>query len=141
MFRSIHIGSVISKRLHDLGMNHVSLANRLKIGETECQDLLSQADINTKTLLRISKVLKYDFFRFYSMNLLLYAPPSMGYIERKKIPVSGNLPVFNKNTYTREVIRFILKEIKTGNKSAAVIIKEYNIPKTTLYRWIKKYQR
>jgi hypothetical protein len=144
MYKKIHIGSMITMRLEELGMNCQQFSRRMKIEEDDCSRLLSQQEITTGTLLKISKILKYDFFRLYSMNLLLYAPPSMGLVNTSKKKVPGNptvaaMPVFYKNTYTREVIQFILHEIGSGAKTPSGILSEYNIPKTTLYRWLKKY--
>jgi len=50
------------------------------------------------------------------------------------------LPTFRKNIYTREIIDFILEEIHSGELSVNDVTERYNIPKTTLYKWIKKYK-
>lgn len=52
----------------------------------------------------------------------------------------SGLPTFRKNIYTKEVIDFILELIETGEKTKAQVIQEYNIPKSTLHKWIYKYK-
>lgn len=49
------------------------------------------------------------------------------------------MPQFRKNIYTKEIIYFILEIIQTGEKTKKQVIEDYNIPKTTLYKWIEKY--
>lgn len=48
---------------------------------------------------------------------------------------------FRKNIYTREVIDFILEMVEKREKTKKQIIEEYNIPKTTLYKWIEKNRK
>ena len=55
---------------------------------------------------------------------------------KKQKPV---LPRFRKNIYTKEVIDFILEQIQNKEMTKVQIIERYNIPKTTLYKWISKY--
>lgn len=51
------------------------------------------------------------------------------------------MPHFRKNIYTKEVINFMLEMIETGKKTKSQVISEYNIPKTTLYKWIEKNKK
>jgi DNA invertase Pin-like site-specific DNA recombinase len=37
------------------------------------------------------------------------------------------------------VVDFILELINTGEKTSVQITEEYRIPKTTLYKWLNKY--
>ena len=99
--------------------------------------MYTRENLPTDVLLKWSKLLEYDFFRMYSQHLILYAPPSANEkTERQKT----TLPQFRKNIYTKEVIDFILEMIKTGEKTKTQVIEEYNIPKTTLYKWISKHK-
>jgi DNA invertase Pin-like site-specific DNA recombinase len=43
--------------------------------------------------------------------------------------------------YTREVIDFILEQIKNSKMTKEEIVIRYKIPKTTLYKWIDKYSK
>ena len=109
------------------------------------EDLYQMRDINTHVLLKLSKILEYDFFRLYSQHLILYAPPSAVKGDDSKSPVlksqtKSKLPKFRKNIYTQEVIDFIVGIIKNKEKTINEVIEEYRIPKTTLYKWISKYQ-
>lgn len=102
--------------------------------------MYNSESLDSKIILQWSKLLEYDFFRVYSQHLILYAPPASAikYNQEAKAKVS-NVPEFRKNIYTQELIHFILELIETGKKNKNEIMKEYGIPKTTLYKWIKKY--
>ena len=80
-------------------------------------------------------MLEYDFFRLYSQYLILYAPPT----SETKNQIKSKLPQFRKNIYIKEVIDFVLHLINTNEKTKKQIIEEYRIPKTTLCKWISKY--
>ncbi|WP_341483026.1 hypothetical protein [Chryseobacterium pyrolae] len=107
--------------------------------EDEISKMYTEESLHTIVLLRWSKLLEYDFFRFYTQHLILYAPPaSVGY-SKIVVNKSTQMPQFRKNIYTIEIIDFILEQIKTGEKSKLEIIEQYKIPKTTLYKWISKF--
>ena len=93
--------------------------------------------LDAELLLRWSKLLEYDFFRIYTQHLIFYSPPAS--IKKDKISNSA-LPKFRKNIYTKEVIDFILEQLKNNEKTKLQIIEEYRIPKTTLHKWIEKYK-
>lgn len=95
-------------------------------------------NLETDVLLKWCKLLDYDFFRIYTQHLILYSPPfSSGYKKPEKSNLT--LPKFRKNIYTKEVIAFIIEMVETGTKSKQEIIEGYRIPKTTLYKWLSKY--
>ena len=106
------------------------------------EDLYQMKDINTDVLLKLSKILEYDFFRLYSQHLILYAPPSAlkRDVSKSKKSAKTVLPKFRKNIYTQEVIDFIVGIIKNKEKTINEVIEEYRIPKTTLYKWISKHK-
>ncbi|WP_317043240.1 helix-turn-helix domain-containing protein [Chryseobacterium sp. OV279] len=89
--------------------------------------------MDSDLLLKWCKLLEYDFFRMYTQHLILYSPAT------KQIKAETTLPRFRKNIYTKEIIDYILDLVQTGEKSKKQIIEEYKIPKTTLYKWISKY--
>jgi hypothetical protein len=91
--------------------------------------------------LKWSKILKYDFFRLYSQHLILYSPPDSVKESTKRNHENISLPKFRKNLYTQEIISFVLELIEDGKKSRQQVISDYCIPKTTLYKWIKKYSK
>lgn len=137
-FKDIHIGNIISQRANECGIETVRICNFFKCTEERIIEMYRSESLDTNILLKWSKLLEYDFFRIYSQNLILYAPPSIyGNGDKKK---NSSLPQFRKNIYTKEVIDFILEMIATGKKTKLQIMEEYKIPKTTLYKWIDKYK-
>lgn len=139
-FKNIDIGKLIhSKWLEE----NIEVTRTLDFigginGEIELEKMFQQKQMDTETLLRWSKLLKYDFFRVYSHHLMLYAPQgNINYnkLERK----DSKLPRFRKNIYTREIIDFVLDVLEKEEKTKNEIIMEYGIPKTTLYNWARKY--
>lgn len=136
-FKDIHIGDLISKRVSECGTETRRICNFFKCTEEKITGMYSSESLDTDILLKWSKLLEYDFFRVYSQNLILYAPPSVnGNGFEKK---NSSLPQFRKNIYTKEVIDFILNQINSGVMTKNQVIEEYKIPKTTLYKWISKY--
>ncbi len=98
-----------------------------------------QESMNTLVLLRWSKLLEYDFFRIYSQHIILFSPFSKIEEQEKAVLKEAKIPVLKKSIYTREIIDFILELIENGTYTKAQICDRYNIPKTTLYKWIAKY--
>ncbi len=136
--KDIHIGILIKKRVIESEIEMARICNFFKTSEQEIETMFESKNLDTELLLKWSKILKYDFFRLYSHHLILYCPPSN--MENNIKKQKSVLPEFRKNIYTKEIIDFILELIKSGEKTRQQIINEYRIPKTTLYKWIKKYQ-
>lgn len=136
-FKEIHIGEYIRKRVEEMEVSIDRICNFHHTTEEEVYKMYAQKSLDTEVLLRWCKLLEYDFFRIYCQHLILFAP------ENKANTIASNtgtsLPEFRKNVYTRQVVDFILELIKTGQKTKIQIIEEYRIPKTTLYKWISKY--
>lgn len=112
------------------------ICNFLQSSPQKVNQIFQEKHIETDILLKLSKLLQYDFFRVYSQHLILYAPMP----AQDRAPISS-LPKFRKNIYTKEVIDFILELITTEQKTKQQVIEEYKIPKTTLYKWISKYKK
>ncbi|WP_317195192.1 MULTISPECIES: hypothetical protein [Chryseobacterium] len=102
--------------------------------------MLNSESLESKIILKWCKLLEYDFFRIYSQHLILYSPPTSGSHLVKKRKLKSSLPSFRKNIYTKEIIDFILNRINSGELSKIQVIERYGIPKTTLYKWINKYE-
>ncbi|MDV7698930.1 transposase [Chryseobacterium soli] len=132
--KKIHIGRLIKARHQELNIPIDRICKFFKLTEEEILNMFKQKNMNSDDMLKWSKLLKYDFFRFYSQHLILYAPQ----VKNSK---NGNiaLPQFRKNIYTKDIINFILEEINTGEKTRKEAVEYYGIPKTTLYKWISKY--
>lgn len=136
--KAINIGHLIALKVKQSGMDPLRICNFLKVTEEDLSQMYMQRHISTDLLLKWSKLLEYDFFRLYSQHLILYAPPS----SRSKVNTNNKstLPKFRKNLYTKEIIDFVLEQLISGNMSKNEVAKRYNIPKSTLYKWIVKYK-
>lgn len=134
-FKNIHIGRMIEQLVKEKNISSDRVCKFLNCTKTELLKMYGEESLDTNILLKFSKLLEYDFFRIYSHHLILYAPPASQTPEKET-----SLPKFRKNLYTKEIIDFILEQIRTGEKSKHEIIEAYRIPKTTLYKWITKYE-
>lgn len=139
-FQDIHIGKLIKQHVSELETDMSRICNFFTCEIQEVEQMFLQKDLSTNILLKWSKLLGYDFFRLYSQHLILYAPPAS--IDYNHIVKENKftLPQFRKNIYTKEIIVFIIECINNNIKTKQQIIDEYRIPKTTLYKWIKKYK-
>nr|WP_083997494.1 transposase [Chryseobacterium angstadtii] len=135
--KEINIGQLLKIETEESGIEMGRICNFLKCTEQEVINMYAQYEISTELLLKWSKLLKYDFFRLYSQHLIFYAPQKD--IVRNHTKTKSPLPRFRKNLYTSEMIKFILELIRTEKKSKKEIVEEYNIPKTTLHKWLNKY--
>ncbi|AZB07656.1 transposase [Chryseobacterium sp. G0162] len=139
IFKDIHIGSCIEQKIKEDDVEMDRLTKFFNRSEEKIQEMLVQDELPTGTLLMWSKILEYDFFRIYSQHLILYAPQKRQEDEIRKNNKSSALPKFRKNIYTKEIIDFIIDLINSGQKTKQQLIDEYRIPKTTLYKWLDKY--
>ena len=136
-FKDIHIGSLIQQSVLENNVKISRIRNFLKCSEEDITNMYQSTSLDAELLLRWSKLLEYDFFRIYTQHLIFYSPPAS--IKKDKISNSA-LPKFSKNIYTKEVIDFILEQLKNNEKTKLQIIEEYRIPKTTLHNWREKYK-
>ncbi|GAB0157927.1 hypothetical protein CHRYSEOSP005_32220 [Chryseobacterium sp. Alg-005] len=139
-FKHIHLGNLIKQKVDEIQLDHTRICKFLHCNEIELQQMFSAESLDSDIILKWSKLLEYDLFRIYSQHLILFSPPQKRQLDKRDISWKSSLPVFKKNIYTIEIIEFILEMINTGAKTKAQIIDEYNIPKTTLHRWMVKYQ-
>lgn len=140
--KNIHIGKLLKTVWEQREVEMTRTCNFLKCEEEMVQEMFRQKSIETELLLKWSKLLEYDFFRVYSQHLILFTPVASNNDEKKNnINKKERVPVFRKNIYTNEIIDYLLGLIKNKEKTPMQIVKEYKIPKTTLYRWIQKYKK
>ena len=140
MFRQTKQLQLIFQLVTEKGIDDDRIVKFLKVPKSKINEMYQSKDLGTETLLLWSKLLEYDFFRIYSQHLLLYAPPaSLNY--KKKDSVTSSLPQFRKNVYTTEIINFIVELYQNKEMTQKEIMDKYNIPKTTLYKWIKKHNK
>ena len=136
-FKEIQIGSIISQRVTACEIEISRICRFFACSEDEVEKMYQSKSLDSEILLKWSKLLDYDFFRIYSQHLILYAP--QGNVRYSQVKKQG-LPQFKKRIYTVEMIAFILDLIEKNEKTKAQVIEDYKIPKTTLYKWIKKYE-
>ncbi|WP_449397812.1 helix-turn-helix domain-containing protein [Chryseobacterium wanjuense] len=139
-FKVIKIGSLVKDRFEESNVSMDRACSFLKTDEAAIVKMFTQDDLSTDILLRWSKLLEYDFFRIYSQHLILYSPDVTSNHNKKTKEKDSKLPSFRKNIYTREIIDFIVGLIATEQKTIMQVIEEYRLPKTTVYKWVKKYQ-
>ncbi|WP_431611582.1 transposase [Chryseobacterium sp. 'Rf worker isolate 10'] len=133
--KNIHIGSLIRSKVEEHQISIERISRFLELAEEDVEKLYHAKSIDTDILLKWCKLLKFDFFRFYTGHLILYSPQSrIDNAFRQK----ENTLVFRKSIYTQEVKDFILDKIKVGTMTANDVVERYKIPKTTLYKWMKK---
>ncbi|REC76495.1 transposase [Chryseobacterium elymi] len=136
--KNLHIGSMIKEKVTKSDIEIHRICKFLNCSEEDIIKMYESPGIGTELLLRWSKLLQYDFFRLYSQHLILYSPQSsMDYIQKKK--TDNLLPDFRKSLYTKEIVEFVLQKIRKGEMTKSSVISEYKIPKSTLYKWLHKY--
>lgn len=133
--KNIHIGSLIRSKVEEYQIPIERISRFLDRTEDDIEKMYHEQSIDTDVLLKWCKLLKFDFFRFYTGHLILYAPQSR--MDNKDGQKKSTM-VFRKNIYTQEVKDFILEKIESGVMTANEVVLRYNIPKTTLYKWMKK---
>lgn len=137
-FKDIHIGKYIRQKYLEEGIDSHRAAAFLNCSEEEIPLMFEMESMDTQLLLRWTKLLKYDFFRIYTQHVILFSPQN--FVGVKEKAHSTSLPQFRKSIYTKEIIDFCIRLVTTGEKTKKQIIDEYGIPKTTLYKWLMKYQ-
>lgn len=137
-FKHIHIGKIIENGVTESGIELSRICNFFNCTENEIEEMYCSENLPTNILLKWSKLLEYDFFRIYSQHLILYSSSSANKLVKKQ--QKKHLPQFRKNIYTKEIIDFILEQIFSEKMTKNEVMEKYNIPKTTLYKWISKYK-
>ncbi|CAD7811908.1 hypothetical protein CHRY9390_02435 [Chryseobacterium aquaeductus] len=133
--KEIHIGKIILQKVQERDIQMTRICNFLHCNVNDVMEMFEQESINTHTLLRWSKLLEFDFFRIYTSHLILFSPCKTNDFTKKR---KNTLLEFRKNLYTQEVKDFILEKINNNEMSKNEVMSKYNIPRTTLYTWIKK---
>lgn len=137
-YKNIHIGSLISQKVQESSIKVDRIVNFFKCDIQEIQKMYEAESLDTKAMLSWCKLLKCDFFRIYSHHLILYAPPQKILLKTNS-QKEKSVSEFRKNVYTVEIIEFIVEKITSGKMTKLQVINRYNIPKTTLYKWVHKY--
>ncbi|SIQ53075.1 helix-turn-helix domain-containing protein [Chryseobacterium sp. RU33C] len=137
-FKQIHIGNLLKREVEYNKIDNQRICNFFKYDSMRIEEMYRSESIDLNELLKWSKLLEYDFFRIYSQHLILYSPPKTDHHIPNK-HVKNKLPNFRKSIYTKELIDFIIELVSTGKKTRKEVVDQYKIPKTTLYKWLQKY--
>ena len=62
----MHIGNLIKQQLEEQGRSVVWFARKLSYSRTNVYKIFDKPSIDTNLLLRISSILNYDFFKYYT---------------------------------------------------------------------------
>ena len=140
LVREIHIGNIISFVINEKKLTLNELRIKMVCSTRTINNMLNESSIDTQSLLKLSKVLKYDFFRLYSSHLMLHHGISNTISKQvDNIEVEGIH--IRKNVYTKELIEFIVNKVRSKEMSTRQVISQYGIPKTTLYKWLQKFPK
>lgn len=134
--KQIHIGQTIQAKVQEQGIKTDRLTKYFDCDEETINNWFAAESIDTKTLLGWSKLLKFDFFRLFVGHLQMYASINVD-SGNKKVPRA--VGEFRKAVYSKEIKEFILETVKEGKMSIPQIIAKYNLPRTSIYNWIRKY--
>lgn len=136
-FKNINIGKIIREIVLEYKIDSDRIYKHFKYSVNELENIYNSSSLESDIILKWSKFLGYDLFRIYTQHLILYSPSSN---IHKKTDSKTNIPKFTKNIYTSEIIEFIVDTIETNEKTIPQVVEEYGIPKTTLYKWLKKHK-
>jgi len=135
--KNIHIGQIIQAKVIEKSVKQKRILNYFDCEEDFLQKMYDNKSIETDLLLKWCKLLRVDFFRFYVAHLTLYRCMKVNPANEKKPIGTGQ---FRKNVYSVEIINLVLQQLKDGSTAAEVRTK-YNLPKTTVHNWVKKYMK
>jgi len=133
--KNIHIGQIIQSKVNELGFKTDRLTKYFDCDEEVINASYNAKSIDTETLLGWSKLLKHDFFRYFVAHLGMYHAIKTNSGNKQSERTVGE---FRKNVYTKEIIDFVLKQVRESDLTLAEITQKYNIPKTTIHRWVRK---
>ena len=67
----IHLGSIIRKRFDEQGESVSWFAKQLCCDRTNVYSIFKRESIDTALLVKISTILKHDFFKYYSEDIAI----------------------------------------------------------------------
>ena len=137
--KDIHIGKHIKKVVEIRGLPVSKACLMFKLSQSQILDMYASKTLDSGILLQWCKLLDYNFFMIYNSHLQLYKPLAASTrLPKQKMNDSDEKYVFRKNLYSPYVINWLLDKIDKKQLTPSDIITKYNIPRTTLYRWIKR---
>ena len=139
-FKTIHIGSVILEQVQRQQITIQRICKFFGYTPEEIETMYTRESLDSNDLLKWSKLLRYNLFLYYQNHLILYAPSgaSIGNKKGLKDSYSNNSRLFRKNIYTQEIKDYMIDLVLKRGKTAIEVAEKYNIPKNTIYRWLRK---
>ena len=136
-FKHIHIGSVIQEQVQLQQIPMSRICKFFNYTDSEIDAMYTKESLDSNDLLKWSKLLKYNLFLYYQNHLILYAPSGASN-KHKNISRGQNSHTFRKNIYTQEIKDYMVNLVLRKGKEPMEVAEKYQIPKNTLYRWLKK---
>ncbi|MPS74967.1 MAG: transposase [Chryseobacterium sp.] len=135
-YKDIIIGTLIRKRVEELGIDENDICSFMTCDKDTVAHTYMANTLDIDTVLKWSKLLKYDFFQLYSQHLMLTFPAKP--IDNSIAKITYFLPRFRENLYSEDIIDFIMELIEKKEKTKRQVIEEYGVPEAVLNRWINK---
>lgn len=142
-YKDIHIGSHIRFVSGFRGLTLSRASSYFGCSAQSILDVYRSKTLDSGVLLGWCKLLDYNFFMFYHSHLQLYKPSaSLTRLTPKTTQTPNVLEgyTFRKNLYSPDIIDWLMNKIDSGELSVSDVMRLYHIPKTTIYRWRKKYK-
>jgi hypothetical protein len=125
----IHIGETIKKVVDHKNVPANVICRHFDISNSELNEIYDTPNMDVNELLAWSIFLKYNFFAIYQSYYQTH--------HSRINPSTSERHVFVKNYYSPEMINYLIK-LSINHMSCKEIQNKYNIPKTTLNRWVRK---
>lgn len=116
----LHIGKIIRQHLEEKGMTKSEFSRRIETSPQNIYGIFRRKSIDTDLLRKISIVLEFDFFTYYSGSVLSRTTNIPADLRTMQEVVSENENLIkdvqrltNENTYLREI--YELNKKKSGS--------------------------
>ncbi|CAM3840361.1 transposase [Flavobacterium branchiophilum] len=133
--KNIHIGSILEQSVEEQNISLERIAKYFKCSIDDVEKMFLDKSLDSEQLLKWCKLLKYDFFRYYTGHLILYHGISTSVRKQADKNMQG---FFKKNVYTVQIKNYILDGINKNKFTINEVMDKYNIPRTTIYNWLRK---
>lgn len=133
----IHIGKIILDHVESLGQNKSEFARRIGVTPQNVYTVFRRASISTDLLLRISRVLGYNFFQYYALHepLLVADGDAQTYASAQELEKEVNELQNEKELLAQE--NAYLKELNLLLRGPAAA-EETTASKTTMRKTVKR---
>ena len=115
----IHIGQIIRKQLDAAGMSKTEFARRINTTSQNVYGIFKRKSIDTALLQKISEVLRYDFFQYYSTpGAVIVEDGKKDYKQSQTAPedIPGLLKevenLRKENAYLKEINQLLREKVK-----------------------------